>query len=138
MTTVEALTASKNTLTAIQQMEDVMKASDKLLEGQDTPLMEAREVSIVMEMLHNRARRYQTVASAGMWGLSIKTKERLDPKAGRGLQFGVVVTLKEMNGKNRIDDFIKMCMMRGWVVTRLDVHTQVDVYVKAEEEITFE
>mgnify|MGYP001611596702 FL=1 len=42
MTTVEALTASKNTLTAIQQMEDVMKASDKLLEGQDTPLMEAR------------------------------------------------------------------------------------------------
>ena len=36
------------------------------------------------------------------------------------------------------NDFIKMCMMRGWVVTRLDVHTQVDVYVKAEEEITFE
>lgn len=30
-----------------------------------------------------------------MWGLSIKTKERLDPKAGRGLRFGVVVTLEE-------------------------------------------
>lgn len=75
---------------------------------------------------------------SGMWGLSIKTKERLDPKAGRGLQFGIVVTLREMNGENRIDDFIKMCMMRGWVVSRLDVHTQVDVYVKAEEEITFE
>ncbi len=75
---------------------------------------------------------------SGMWGLSIKTKERLDPKAGRGLRFGVVVTLREMNGENRIDDFIKMCMMRGWVVSRLDVHTQVDVYVKAEEEITFE
>lgn len=75
---------------------------------------------------------------SGMWGLSIKTKERLDSKAGRGLQFGVVVTLREMNGENRINDFIKMCMMRGWVVTRLDVHTQVDVYAKAEEEITFE
>ena len=75
---------------------------------------------------------------SGMWGLSIKTKERLDPKAGRGLQFGVVVTLKEMNGENRIDDFIKMCMMRGWIVTRLDVHTQIDIYVKAEEEVTFE
>ena len=70
--------------------------------------------------------------------IGIKTKERLDPKAGRGLRFGVVVTLREMNGENRIDDFIKMCMMRGWVVSRLDVHTQVDVYVKAEEEITFE
>lgn len=75
---------------------------------------------------------------SGMWGLSIKTKERLNSKAGRGLQFGVVVTLKEMNGENRIDDFIKMCMMRGWIVTRLDVHTQVDVYTKAEEEIIFE
>lgn len=75
---------------------------------------------------------------SGMWGLSIKTKERLDPKAGRGLQFGVVVTLREMYGKNRIDDFIKMCMMRGWIVNRLDVHTQAEVYVKAEEEITFE
>lgn len=75
---------------------------------------------------------------SGMWGLSIKTKERLNPKAGRGLQFGVVVTLKEMNGVNRIDDFIKLCMMRGWIVTRLDVHTQVDVYTKAEEEIIFE
>ena len=73
-----------------------------------------------------------------MWGLSIKTKERLEPKAGRGLQFGVVVTLREMNGINRIDDFIKMCMMRGWVVTSLDVQTQVDVYNRAEEEITFE
>lgn len=72
MTTVEALTASRITLTAIRQMEDVMKASDKLLEGQDAPLMEAREVSIVMDMLHSRARRYQAVASTGMWNLSVR------------------------------------------------------------------
>jgi len=75
---------------------------------------------------------------SGMWGLSIKTKERLQPKAGRGLQFGVVVTLKEMNGINRIDDFIKLCMVRGWMVNKLDVHNQYDVYNKAEEEIEFE
>ena len=75
---------------------------------------------------------------SGMWGLSIKTKERLDPNVGRGLRFGVVVTLREMNEKNRIDDFIKMCMLRGWVVNRLDVHAQVDVYAQAEEEIKFE
>ena len=52
--------------------------------------------------------------------------------------FGIVVTLREMNGENRIDDFIKMCMMRGWIVNRLDVQAQADVYFKAEEEITFE
>lgn len=75
---------------------------------------------------------------AGMWGLSIKIKERLTPKAGRGLQFGVVVTLKEMNGVNRIDDFIKLCMVRGWLVNRIDIQNQIDVYSKAEEEIEFE
>lgn len=75
---------------------------------------------------------------SGMWGLSIKTKERLQPKAGRGLQFGVVVTLKEMNGMNRIDDFIKLCMVRGWVVNKLDIHSQYDVYNKSEEDIEFE
>lgn len=82
--------------------------------------------------------RPRKVYNSGMWGLSIKTKERLEAKAGRGLQFGVVVTLKEMNGVNRIDDFIKMCMVRGWLVNRLDVDNQFDVYHKAEEEIDFE
>lgn len=75
---------------------------------------------------------------SGMWGLSIKTKERLSSKDGRGMRFGVVVTLREMNGINRIDDFIKLCMLRGWIVNRLDVHAQADIYAKAEEEITFE
>lgn len=78
------------------------------------------------------------VYDSGMWGLSIKIKERLEPKAGRGLQFGVIVTLKEMNGVNRIDDFIKMCMVRGWIVNRLDVRNQFDIYHKAEAEIDFE
>lgn len=75
---------------------------------------------------------------AGLWGLSIKTKERTTSRTKEPLQFGVVVTLKEMNGVNRIDDFIKMCMARGWLVSKLDVQNQLDVYAKAEEEIKFE
>ena len=43
---------------------------------------------------------------SGLWGLSIKTKERTVTRTKAPLQFGVVVTLKEMNGVNRIDDFI--------------------------------
>ena len=50
----------------------------------------------------------------------------------------VVVTLKEMNGVNRIDDFVKMCLARGWLVQRLDIENQLDLYAKAEEEIEFE
>ncbi|HAO6490003.1 TPA: S8 family peptidase, partial [Listeria monocytogenes] len=42
-----------------------------------------------------------------LWGMSIKTKERLNASDGEGIRFGVVVTLKEINGVNRIDDFIQ-------------------------------
>lgn len=70
--------------------------------------------------------------------MSIKTKERTTTRTKEPLQFGVVVTLKEMNGVNRIDDFIKLCMARGWLVNRLDVQNQIDVYSKAEEEIKFD
>lgn len=75
---------------------------------------------------------------SGLWGLSIKTKERRTSRTKEPLQFGVVVTLREMNGVNRINDFIKLCMARGWLVSKLDVQNQIDVYAKAEEEIKFE
>ena len=75
--------------------------------------------------------------NSGLWGLKINTKERLQRRK-EPLQFGVVVTLKEMNGINRINDFIKMCMARGWLVNQLDIENQLDVYAKAEEDIVFE
>lgn len=93
-------------------------------------------VKLISEELKARAVP-RKVYDAGMWGLSIKTKERLMEKNGRGLSFGVVVTLKEMHGVNRIDDFIKLCMMRGWIVNRIDVENRIDIYNKAEEEIEF-
>ena len=43
------------------------------------------------------------------WGMEVKTNNRLDPLDGVGLRFGVVVTLKEMYGINRIDEFIRNC-----------------------------
>ncbi|MBQ9610561.1 MAG: S8 family peptidase [Lachnospiraceae bacterium] len=80
----------------------------------------------------------RTVFELGMWGLSIKTKERAVEKAGRGLQFGVVVTLYEMKGVNRINEFKKLCMMRNWLVNTVDIDNQIDVYNMAEEEIELE
>lgn len=73
-----------------------------------------------------------------MWGISIKTKNRLQPKDGEGINFGVVVTLKEINGVNRIDEFIKQCSFRGWLVNKVNVENQIDVYNTAEEEIIFD
>ena len=49
------------------------------------------------------------------WGMEIKTNNRLDPKDGIGIRFGAVVTIKEMYGINRIDEFIKNCTLNGWL-----------------------
>lgn len=94
-------------------------------------------VKIINDIIKSNSRP-RKIYGIGMWGLSIKTKERLRSKHGKGLQFGVVVTLKEMYGENRIDDFIKLCMMRGWIVNQIDIDNRFDVYIKAEEDITFE
>ncbi len=72
------------------------------------------------------------------WGMEIKTNNRLDPKDGIGIRFGVVVTLKEINGVNRIDDFIKNCTLNGWLVNKIDVQTRVDINKKVNEDIEFE
>lgn len=77
------------------------------------------------------------VYDSGLWGLKINTKERLH-KRNEPLQFGVVVTLKEMTGVNRIDEFVKMCIARGWLVNSLVIENQLDIYAQAEEEIEFE
>lgn len=75
---------------------------------------------------------------AGMWGIGIITKERMASKNRRPLQFGLVITLKEMYGKNRIEDFVKMCEARGWLVNRLNVENQIDIYARAQEDIKFD
>lgn len=126
----------------------VIKAIDSNIQADDGVIVlyedEARRifrkwdnVKHINEVIKERSKP-RKVYESGMWGLSIKIKERLKPKAGRGLNFGVVITLKEMNGINRIDDFIKMCMLRGWIVNKIDVLNQIDIYNLAEEEVEFE
>lgn len=73
--------------------------------------------------------------SSGLWGISLKTKERLSKKFGKNLKFGIVVTLKEINGINRIDEFIKNVQSRGWLVNTIDIDTRVEIFNISEEEI---
>ncbi len=73
-----------------------------------------------------------------LWGFSITSKGRLTSRIDEGLHFGVVITMKEVTGINRIDDFIKACTLRGWIVNKIDVQNKVEVYNKIQEEITFE
>lgn len=70
-----------------------------------------------------------------MWGISVTSKERLRTNLKNNLNFGVVITLKEISGINRIQDFIKACTLRGWIVNELKIENQVDVYNSAQEEL---
>lgn len=72
------------------------------------------------------------------WGMEIKTNNRLDPKDGVGIRFGAVVTLKEINGINRIDEFIRNCTLKGWLVTPINIKARIDINKKINEEIEFE
>ncbi len=72
------------------------------------------------------------------WGMEIKTNNRLDPKDGIGVRFGVVVTLKEISGVNRIDEFIRNCTLDGWLVNEVDVQTRVEINKIINEDIELE
>ena len=123
-----------------KQNQDVMLDNEKyfLLEG------EARErfrkwdnVKYIAERPKNKMMPKKSYDNKN-WGMEIKTNNRLDPTDGIGVRFGVVVTLKEINGVNRIDEFIKNCTLNGWLVNRIDIQTRVDFNKKVNEDIEFE
>ncbi|MBQ3544921.1 MAG: S8 family peptidase [Lachnospiraceae bacterium] len=73
-----------------------------------------------------------------LWGISIVSKERLASQVVGDLNFGAVITLREVNGINRVEDFIKACTLRGWIVSEIDVQNQVEIYNTNQEEIIFD
>ena len=72
------------------------------------------------------------------WGMSIKTNNRLNANDGIGVRFGVVVTLREINGVNRIDEFINNCYLNGWLVNELDIALRIKVNQNLSEDIEFD
>lgn len=94
-------------------------------------------VKRVAERPNSKARARKAYDSR-LWGICIRSKARNANGARDRLSFGVVVTLKEMHGVNRIDDFVRQCQARGWLVNRLNVENQIDVYNQGQMELTLE
>ncbi|MDY2575048.1 MAG: S8 family peptidase [Bacilli bacterium] len=69
------------------------------------------------------------------WGMEIKTNNRLEALDGVGLRFAVVVTLKEINGVNRIDEFIRNCSLHGGIVNKVDTKIRTNLFEKINEDI---
>ncbi|MDQ0203624.1 S8 family peptidase [Pectinatus haikarae] len=121
------------------QEDDLSTEKYYLLEG------EARlnfrkwdNVKYVAEKLKNRMIPKKAYKMSKNWGMEIKTNNRLDSKDGSGLRFGVVVTIKEINGVNRIDEFVKNCYLNGWIVNELDIQVKQDINKKLNEDIDFQ
>lgn len=95
-------------------------------------------VKVISDVLSPRAKPRKVYSQSGNWGLSIKVKERGTEKKGQGLKFAVVVTLKEMNGVNRMDEFVKRCQMQGWIVNNINVENRLAISQKVEETVLFE
>lgn len=72
------------------------------------------------------------------WGMKIVSKDRLGVEKKESMRFGVVVTLKEIDGINRINDFIQMFSLQGWLVNRIDIETRIDIFEKSEQTIDLE
>lgn len=73
-----------------------------------------------------------------LWGIAITSKERLTTRTERNLNFGAVITLREVNGVNRINDFVRACNLRGWIVNEVNVQAQLNLYNANQEELNFE
>lgn len=121
-----------------QNLDDIGGSRSYILEG------DARErfrkwdnVKYVAEKVKDRRVPKKSYRNKN-WGMEIKTNNRLDPEDGVGLRFGVVVTIKEMYGINRIDEFIKNCNLNGWLVNAIDIQNRIEIHEKINEEIRFD
>ena len=95
-------------------------------------------VKHMSEIVKQRFTERKTYGDKPMWGLNIKTKERLATKRKSKLRFATVITLKEMFGKNRYSDFAKLCQYHGWMVNELDIQTRLDIHAIGEQQLEFD
>lgn len=77
-------------------------------------------------------------SSSDYWGLQIISNERIYKGERTKTKFALVVTLKEVNGKNRFDDFRARCEMSNWFVSDINIETRIDIYNQAEADIEFD
>ena len=54
------------------------------------------------------------------------------------MPFAVVVTLKNINGENRIEQFIKSCQSCGWLVEQVELEASVDLYNEVQADVQLE
>ena len=73
-----------------------------------------------------------------MWGLEILSKDRRQKAIRRPLNYGAVLTLKNLHKKNLIEDFIAHCEFMGWIVERVSVNVRAQLSVEGNASVTLD
>ena len=108
--------------------------------GEESARQEFRKwdnVKHVTETLDKRLIAKSNKAPTPYWGLKLVKTTRLDSPSRNSIPFSVIVTLREIKGENRINDFKRMCDAALWDIETIDVEQRLDFYKKIEEDVTF-
>ncbi len=95
-------------------------------------------VKVVNEGYSTRKQTKKPIISEPLWGLEVKAVNRNGRTSANNLKYGIVVTFKEINGRNRIGDFKRMARSRGWLVNEIDIVQSLQIYNQAHQDIEFE
>lgn len=72
----------------------------------------------------------------GYWGIKITSKSRNGEKS-KGHKFGLVVTLKNIYGRNSTEAFEQLCIRNMWIVQHINIEERVELMTMANQEIVF-
>lgn len=93
-------------------------------------------VKFISSRLKNTNRALKSYSNK-MWGISVISKQRISKEIPE-LDFGIVITLNEINGRNRIDNFIENCKIKGWEVEFVNISENNELYNEAQEDFKFD
>ena len=70
------------------------------------------------------------------WGIEVQHNERqlADDVESDDLAFGIVITLRELKEKDRLQSFIDECIMNNWVVTTIDIDARIRTYLQMQSD----
>ena len=70
--------------------------------------------------------------------MMIRKSSRYQKGSHASQRFGVVVTIHNLKGENRIDTFIRQCAALGWIVERVEIENELRIYEHSQVEVEFE
>lgn len=94
-------------------------------------------VKHIAESLTSRSRAKKAYRNP-LWGMMIRKSSRYQKGSHAPQRFGVVVTIHNLKGENRIDTFMRQCAALGWIVERVEIDNELKIYEHSQVEVEFE